>query len=111
MHIYSRASANGKRVQANLGAQNHAVVLEDAEPDATVKALVAAGFGAAGQRCMAISRVVLVGRAKELLPKLVEMAKGLTLGPGDGAGVDVPPLNSPQAKARVERLVQAGVAL
>jgi malonate-semialdehyde dehydrogenase (acetylating)/methylmalonate-semialdehyde dehydrogenase len=108
-HIYSRGSANGKRVQANLGAQNHAVVLDDAEPDATLKALVAAGFGAAGQRCMAISRVILVGGAEKMLPRLVEMAQTLTLGPGDVAGVDVPPLNSPQAKERVERLVRAGV--
>ena len=109
-HIYSRGSANGKRVQANMGAQNHAVVMEDAEPDSTAKALVAAGFGAAGQRCMAISRVVLVGKAQEMLPKLVEMAGTLTLGPGDVAGVDVPPLQSAQAKERVERLVNAGVA-
>eukprot|EP00320_Phaeocystis_rex_P000388 CAMPEP_0119062372 /NCGR_PEP_ID=MMETSP1178-20130426/5972_1 /TAXON_ID=33656 /ORGANISM="unid sp, Strain CCMP2000" /LENGTH=521 /DNA_ID=CAMNT_0007043649 /DNA_START=14 /DNA_END=1579 /DNA_ORIENTATION=+ len=104
-HIYTRASANGKRVQANLGAQNHAVVLEDAEPDATLKALVAAAFGAAGQRCMAISRVVLVGRAAELLPRLVELARGLTVGAGHECGVDVPPLNTVDAKARVERLI------
>merc|ERR1719261_1278447 len=74
-HIYARGTANGKRVQANLGAQNHAVVLDDAEPDATLKALVAAGFGAAGQRCMAISRVILVGGAEKMLPRLVEMAQ------------------------------------
>jgi malonate-semialdehyde dehydrogenase (acetylating)/methylmalonate-semialdehyde dehydrogenase len=108
-HIYTRAAANGKRVQANLGAQNHAVVLEDAEPDATLKALVAAGFGAAGQRCMAISRVVLVGDSTAILPKLVEMTKGLKLGPGTKAGVDVPPMTNPHAKQRVERLVTAGV--
>jgi len=109
-HIYTRGSANGKRVQANLGAQNHAVVIPDAEPDATLKALTAAGFGAAGQRCMAISRVVLVGYAREMLPPLIEMAKGLRLGPGHVAGVDVPPLNSPEAKERVERLVNSGIA-
>jgi len=108
-HIYSRGSANGKRVQANLGAQNHAVVLPDADLEAAAKALVAAAFGAAGQRCMAISRVVLVGGAKDVLPRILELSKGLILGPGDGKGVDVPPLNSPAAKARVERLVTAGV--
>ena len=63
-HIYERGGSNGKRVQANLGAQNHAVVLEDCDLEATAKALVAAAFGAAGQRCMAISRLVLVGNAK-----------------------------------------------
>jgi len=108
-HIYERGGANGKRVQANLGAQNHAVVMEDADPDAAVKALVAAGFGAAGQRCMAISRVILVGGAKNLVPQLVEMAGQLSVGPASAAKVDVPPVITPQAKARIERLVTAGV--
>ena len=109
-HIYSRGAANGKRVQANLGAQNHAVVMPDADADAAAKALVAAAFGAAGQRCMAISRAVLVGDAhKEMLPRIIELAEQLTLGPGDVKGVDVPPLTTPQGKARVERLVTSGV--
>ena len=108
-HIYDRGGANGKRVQANLGAQNHAVVLEDADPESTVKALVAAGFGAAGQRCMAISRVVLVGAAQALVPRLVEMARSLTVGPGTTAGVGIPPVVTPQAKVRIERLITAGV--
>jgi malonate-semialdehyde dehydrogenase (acetylating)/methylmalonate-semialdehyde dehydrogenase len=108
-HIYDRGGANGKRVQANLGAQNHAVVLEDADPESTVKALVAAGFGAAGQRCMAISRVVLVGGAQALVPRLVEMARSLTVGPGTTAGVGIPPVVTPQAKVRIERLITAGV--
>ena len=108
-HIYDRGGANGKRVQANLGAQNHAVVLEDADPESTVKALVAAGFGAAGQRCMAISRVVLVGAAQALVPRLVELARSLTVGPGTAAGVGIPPVVTPQAKVRIERLITAGV--
>ena len=108
-HIYSRGSANGKRVQANLGAQNHGVVLPDADGEAAAKALVTAAFGAAGQRCMALSRVVLVGEASNLLPRIVELAKGLTLGPGDAKGTDVPPLTSPHGKARVERLISSGV--
>lgn len=108
-HIYDRGGANGKRVQANLGAQNHAVVLEDADPESTVKALVAAGFGAAGQRCMAISRVVLVGGAQALMPRLVELARTLTVGPGTTAGVGIPPVVTPQAKVRIERLITAGV--
>jgi len=109
-HIYARGSANGKRVQANMGAQNHAVVLPDADGEAACKALVAAAFGAAGQRCMAISRAVLVGDARQLLPRLVELADGLVLGPGDRPGTEVPPLTSPQGKARAERLVDAGEA-
>jgi len=108
-HIYSRASNNGKRVQANLGAQNHAVIMPDAEPDGALKALVAAAFGAAGQRCMAISRAVFVGEAEGMLPKLVEMAEGLSLGAGHEKSTDVPPLTTAQGKARVERLVTSGV--
>merc|ERR1719183_3295018 len=67
-HIYMRGSANGKRVQCNMGAKNHAVVLPDARPQATANALVGAAFGAAGQRCMAISTVVFVGEAKNMIP-------------------------------------------
>lgn len=104
-HIYARAGATGKRVQANMGAQNHAVVLEDANPKAAVAALVAAGFGAAGQRCMAISRVVLVGKAKNLVPLLVEAGAKLKLGKGDMPDVDVPPLNSISARERIEGLL------
>ncbi|KAF3947795.1 hypothetical protein CMV_026125 [Castanea mollissima] len=64
MHIYARASAKGKRVQSNMGAKNNAIVMPDANEDATLNALVAAGFGAAGQRCMALSTVVFVGGLK-----------------------------------------------
>ncbi|MFQ6630138.1 hypothetical protein Gotur_007262, partial [Gossypium turneri] len=61
MHIYGRASAKGKRVQSNMGAKNHGIVMPDANKDATLNALLAAGFGAAGQRCMALSTIVFVG--------------------------------------------------
>ena len=77
-HIYERAGANGKRVQANLGAQNHGVVCEDADADAAVNAITAAAFGAAGQRCMALSRVVLVGKARRTRPRLPTLAAAHT---------------------------------
>ncbi|RVW58367.1 Methylmalonate-semialdehyde dehydrogenase [acylating], mitochondrial [Vitis vinifera] len=64
MYIYARASAKGKRVQSNIGAKNHAIVMPDASKDATLNALVSAGFGAAGQRCMVLSTVVFVGGSK-----------------------------------------------
>lgn len=64
MHIYARGSAKGKRVQSNMGAKNHGVVMPDASMDATLNAIVAAGFGAAGQRCMALSTIVFVGDSK-----------------------------------------------
>ncbi|CAI7808573.1 unnamed protein product, partial [Closterium sp. NIES-53] len=64
-HIYARAASHGKRVQCNMGAKNHAVVLPDADPQAAVNALVGAAFGAAGQRCMAISTAVFVGGSQQ----------------------------------------------
>ncbi|KAL4587857.1 hypothetical protein LXL04_000731 [Taraxacum kok-saghyz] len=77
MHIYSRASAKGKRVQSNMGAKNHGIVMPDANIDATLNALVAAGFGAAGQRCMALSTVIFVGDATQWENELVKRAKKL----------------------------------
>ena len=104
-HIHARAGAAGKRVQANMGAQNHGVVLPDCNPKAALAAIGAAGFGAAGQRCMALSRVVLVGDSKELLPEICALAEGLKLGKGDAPGVDVPPLNAASERDRIEALL------
>ncbi|KAJ8769028.1 hypothetical protein K2173_024024 [Erythroxylum novogranatense] len=109
MHIYGRASANGKRVQSNMGAKNHAIVLPDANIDATLNALVAAGFGAAGQRCMALSTVVFVGDSQSWLNKLVELAKGLKVNAGTEPDADLGPVISKQAKERIHRLIQNGV--
>ncbi|BAT73894.1 methylmalonate-semialdehyde dehydrogenase [acylating], mitochondrial [Vigna umbellata] len=109
MHIYSRAAAKGKRVQSNMGAKNHAIVLPDANVDATLNALVAAGFGAAGQRCMALSTVVFVGDAKSWKAKLVERAKALKVNAGTEPDTDLGPVISKQAKERIHRLVKSGV--
>ncbi|KAG0166344.1 Methylmalonate-semialdehyde dehydrogenase [acylating] mitochondrial [Apophysomyces sp. BC1034] len=108
-HIYSRGNANGKRVQANLGAKNHAVILPDANKQATLNAVAGAAFGAAGQRCMALSTLVLVGESKDWLPELAERAKQLKVGYGMDPETDVGPVISVQSKERVERLVQSGV--
>ncbi|XP_020220317.2 methylmalonate-semialdehyde dehydrogenase [acylating], mitochondrial isoform X2 [Cajanus cajan] len=109
MHIYARAAAKGKRVQANMGAKNHAVVMPDASVDATVNALVAAGFGAAGQRCMALSTIVFVGGSKLWESKLVERAKALKVNAGTEPDADLGPVISKQAKERIHRLIQSGV--
>ncbi|CAK9141673.1 unnamed protein product [Ilex paraguariensis] len=109
MHIYARASAKGKRVQSNMGAKNHGIVMPDASPDATLNALVAAGFGAAGQRCMALSTVVFVGDSKSWEDKLVERAKALKVNGGTEPDADLGPVISKQAKERVCRLIQSGV--
>ncbi|XP_058190863.1 methylmalonate-semialdehyde dehydrogenase [acylating], mitochondrial [Rhododendron vialii] len=109
MHIYARASAKGKRVQSNMGAKNHGIVMPDANMDATLNALVAAGFGAAGQRCMALSTVVFVGSSKSWEDKLVERAKALKVSAGTDPGADLGPVISKQAKERICRLIQSGV--
>ncbi|CAA2954625.1 methylmalonate-semialdehyde dehydrogenase [acylating], mitochondrial [Olea europaea subsp. europaea] len=109
MHIYGRASARGKRVQSNMGAKNHGVVLHDANVDATLNALVAAGFGAAGQRCMALSTVVFVGDSKSWEEKLVERAKALKVNIGTDPEADLGPVISKQAKERICKLVQSGI--
>lgn len=64
-HIYDRGSQNGKRVQCNMGAKNHGVIMADANKEYTINQLVGAAFGAAGQRCMALTTAVMVGEANE----------------------------------------------
>ncbi|XVF01476.1 hypothetical protein REPUB_Repub04eG0092500 [Reevesia pubescens] len=109
MHIYGRASAKGKRVQSNMGAKNHGIVMPDANKDATLNALVAAGFGAAGQRCMALSTIVFVGDSESWENKLVERAKALKVNTGTEPDADLGPVISKQAKERICRLIQSGV--
>ncbi|GAA6231068.1 methylmalonate-semialdehyde dehydrogenase [acylating], mitochondrial-like [Lates japonicus] len=108
-YIYERGSKNGKRVQSNMGAKNHGVVMPDANKENTINQLVGAAFGAAGQRCMALSTAIFVGESREWLPELVERSKSLRVNAGDQPGADVGPLISPEAKARVESLIQSGV--
>ncbi|MCD7096889.1 CoA-acylating methylmalonate-semialdehyde dehydrogenase [Stenotrophomonas sp. MMGLT7] len=108
-HVYHRASQAGKRVQCMMGAKNHAVVLPDANREQTLNAMVGAAFGAAGQRCMAASTLVLVGEAREWIPDLVAKAKGLKVGAGSAAGTDVGPVISCAARERVEGLIASGV--
>ncbi|TBV75902.1 CoA-acylating methylmalonate-semialdehyde dehydrogenase [Pseudoxanthomonas winnipegensis] len=109
-HVYNRASLAGKRVQCMMGAKNHAVVLPDANKEQTLNAMAGAAFGAAGQRCMAASTMVVVGAAREWIPDLVEKAKTLKVGPGSASGVDVGPLISTTACSRVEALIESGIA-
>jgi len=108
-YIYTRGTANGKRVQANLGAKNHGIIMPDANKNHTLNALAGAAFGAAGQRCMALSTVVFVGETRTWLPELVERAKALKVDGGFEDGADLGPLITPQSKERVERLIQSGV--
>ncbi|HUD32662.1 MAG TPA: CoA-acylating methylmalonate-semialdehyde dehydrogenase [Variovorax sp.] len=109
-HVYHRASATGKRVQCMMGAKNHAIVMPDANKEQTLNALAGASFGAAGQRCMAVSVAVLVGEARQWVPDLVAKAKTLRIGAGTDPGVDVGPLVSCAAYDRVNGLIERGVA-
>jgi malonate-semialdehyde dehydrogenase (acetylating)/methylmalonate-semialdehyde dehydrogenase len=108
-HVYNRATANGKRAQCMMGAKNHAIVMPDAPRQQTLNNLVGAAFGAAGQRCMALSVVILVGEAQQWLPELVEKAKTLKIGAGAEPGTDVGPVVSCAALDRVGGLIAKGV--
>jgi malonate-semialdehyde dehydrogenase (acetylating)/methylmalonate-semialdehyde dehydrogenase len=109
-HVYNRATPTGKRVQCMMGAKNHAIVMPDANKEQTLNALAGAGFGAAGQRCMAVSVAVLVGDAQKWVPDLVAKAKTLKIGAGTEKGIDVGPVISCAAKDRVNGLIERGVA-
>ncbi|KAH7942423.1 hypothetical protein HPB49_024051 [Dermacentor silvarum] len=99
--IYERGSKNGKRVQCNMGAKNHGVIMPDANKEYTLNQLTGAAFGAAGQRCMALSTAVFVGEAKNWIPELVERAKKLNVNAGHVPGADLGPVISPEAKKRI----------
>ncbi|KAJ5109132.1 Methylmalonate-semialdehyde dehydrogenase [Penicillium angulare] len=109
-YIYTRGSANGKRVQANLGAKNHAAVLPGCNKNQTLNAITGAAFGAAGQRCMALSTVVMVGETKEWLPEIAERAKALNVNGGFEADADLGPVISPESKKRIEDLIASAEA-
>ncbi|WP_348548501.1 CoA-acylating methylmalonate-semialdehyde dehydrogenase [Psychrobacter sp. KFRI-CH2-11] len=107
-HVYERASQSGKRAQCMMGAKNHGVILPDANKEQTLNQLAGAAFGAAGQRCMALSVVVLVGAAGEWIDDIKAKAESLVVSAGKN-DKDLGPLISPAAKARVEHLIGTGV--
>ena len=111
-YIYSRGCANGKRVQSFGGAKNHAIIMPDADMDMVSDAMIGAGYGAAGERCMAISVAVPVGdeTADRFVDAMVPKIEALKVGPYTaGDDVDFGPLVTGDAKRRVEGLVQSGV--
>ena len=108
-HVYNRATQNGKRAQCMMGAKNHAIVLPDAHKQQTLNNLVGASFGAAGQRCMALPVVILVGEAQSWLPELVEKARALKVNAGGEPGTDVGPVVSCAALDRIGGLIEQGL--
>ncbi len=108
-YIHARGSASGKRVQSNMGAKNHATILPDANKETTLNALVSAAFGAAGQRCMALSVAVFVGESRKWIPELKARAAALKVGPGSDPKSDLGPMISVEAYERALALIQSGV--
>jgi malonate-semialdehyde dehydrogenase (acetylating) / methylmalonate-semialdehyde dehydrogenase len=108
-YIHERGTANGKRVQALGGAKNHAVVLPDAPIDFASDHLVAAAFGSAGERCMAISATVAVGgAADELVAAVSEKARAVKVGPGREPDSEMGPVVTAAAKERIVGLIGTG---
>ena len=108
-HVYNRATQNGKRAQCMMGAKNHAVVMPDAHKQQTLNNLLGASFGAAGQRCMALPVVILVGEAQQWRPELIEKTRSLKLNAGAEPGTDIGPVVSCAALARITGLVAQGI--
>jgi malonate-semialdehyde dehydrogenase (acetylating) / methylmalonate-semialdehyde dehydrogenase len=110
-YIYARGAANAKRVQCFGGAKNHMIVMPDADLDQAVDALIGAGYGSAGERCMAISVAVPVGEktADALMERLVPRVEGLKIGLSTDAEADFGPLVTREALGRVRDYVEVGV--
>ncbi|HEY5093112.1 MAG TPA: CoA-acylating methylmalonate-semialdehyde dehydrogenase [Acidimicrobiales bacterium] len=105
-HVYLTGTAHGKRVQALGGAKNHMVVLPDADLDIAADAAINAGFGSAGERCMAISVVVAVGDVGDrLVDKITQRMDRLTVGPGDDATSDFGPVITKEHRDRIVNYV------
>jgi malonate-semialdehyde dehydrogenase (acetylating)/methylmalonate-semialdehyde dehydrogenase len=109
-HVYERATASGKRVQALGGAKNHAGVMPDADLDFAANQLTAAGYGSAGQRCMAISVAVAVADAAEpLVQRLKQKALEIRVGPGLDPDSEMGPVVTPEARDRILSYIAQGV--
>ncbi|MFV0306884.1 MAG: CoA-acylating methylmalonate-semialdehyde dehydrogenase, partial [Desertimonas sp.] len=106
-YIYETGTANGKRVQALGGAKNHMLVLPDADLDMAADAAVSAGYGSAGERCMAISVVLAVDTvADDLVAKIAERIPGVKVGPGNEPGNEMGPLITGEHRDRVAGYVE-----
>ncbi|MBX3524204.1 MAG: CoA-acylating methylmalonate-semialdehyde dehydrogenase, partial [Xanthobacteraceae bacterium] len=110
-YIYTRGTSTGKRVQCFGGAKNHMIVMPDADMDQAVDALIGAGYGSAGERCMAISVAVPVGKetADKLVEKLIPRVESLKIGPSTDAGADIPPMVTRAHLEKVKNYVEIGI--
>src|SRR5581483_7802082 len=109
-HVYSRATASGKRAQCQGGAKNPVIVLPDADMQAATKIIADSAFGCAGQRCLASSIAVTVGEAGRTFGQsIAEAARARTVGYGFDPGVQMGPVISAESRTRIEGLIDAGV--
>jgi malonate-semialdehyde dehydrogenase (acetylating)/methylmalonate-semialdehyde dehydrogenase len=110
-YIYSNAAAHGKRVQCFGGAKNHMIVMPDADMDQAVDALIGAGYGSAGERCMAISVAVPVGQktADALVKKLIPRVESLKVGPSTDPQADYGPMVTKQLVNKVRGYIETGI--
>ncbi|WP_417579711.1 CoA-acylating methylmalonate-semialdehyde dehydrogenase [Pelagibacterium sp.] len=109
-HIYATAAAHGKRVQAFGGAKNHMIVMPDADIEKAADALIGAGYGSAGERCMAVSVAVPVGEetADRLVAALAPRVESLKIGPYTDATTDLGPVIAKAAQVRILGLIDSG---
>jgi len=108
-YVHRRATETGKRVQALGGAKNHAIVMPDADLDFAANHITAAGYGSAGERCMAISAVVAVGEAGDrIVERLREKAEAIKVGPGSDDTMDMGPIVTPESRDRIVGYVDSG---
>ena len=110
-YVYAQGTASGKRVQALGGAKNHMIIMPDADMDQAVDALMGAGYGSAGERCMAISVAVPVGdkTADKLVEALAPKVRALKVGPASDADSEMGPVVTLEAKRRISGLIDQGV--
>jgi malonate-semialdehyde dehydrogenase (acetylating)/methylmalonate-semialdehyde dehydrogenase len=110
-HVFTTGTANGKRVQALGGAKNHMVVLPDADLDLAADAAISAGFGSAGERCMAVSVVVAIDSiADALVDRIAARIPAVTVGPGTDPSSEMGPLVTPEHRDRVAGYVRGAAA-
>jgi malonate-semialdehyde dehydrogenase (acetylating) / methylmalonate-semialdehyde dehydrogenase len=109
-YVYATAAANGKRVQALAGAKNYTVVAPDADMERAASTVLSSAFGNAGERCLAGSAVIAVGSAaKELVPRLIEGARAMRVGPGDDPTAEMGPVIRAEHCDRILHFIEQGV--
>lgn len=106
-YIYQEGAKHNKRMQCNMGAKNHGILMPDADKEDALNALANAAFGASGQRCMALSTVVCVGETKEWIKELVPKAQSFKIGRGDDPKIDLSPVCYKELKDRIVSISQS----